>query len=52
MPQNIVLYRGALPGSSDLKFLRTHLWLGPMGLASGAGSVALPTSFKEERDLI
>ena len=37
--------RGALPGSSDLKFFSTFFWLGPMGLARGAGSVALPTSF-------
>ena len=30
---------------SDLKFLSTLFWLGPMGLASGAGSgVALLTS--------
>ena len=29
----------------DLKFLSTLFCLGPIGLASGAGSVALPTSF-------
>ena len=34
-----------LPGSSDLKFLSMHFWLGPMGLASRAGSMALLTSF-------
>ena len=29
----------------DLKFVSMLFWLGPMGLASGTGSVALPTSF-------
>ena len=32
----------------DLKFLSTLFWLGLMGLASGAGSVALPTSFGDK----
>ena len=31
--------------SSDLKFLSTFFWLGPVGSASRAGSVALLTSF-------
>ncbi len=43
-----VAWRGAprIKGSSDSRsiFLRTLYWLDPMGLASGAGSVALPTT--------
>ena len=42
-----ILNNGALevPGSSDSRpqFFSTFFWLGPMGVASGAGSVALPT---------
>ena len=37
--------RGALPVSLHLKFLSMPFWLDPMGLASRAGSLALPTSF-------
>ena len=36
---------GALPGTSDLKILNTLFCLGPIVLASGAGSVAILTSF-------